>query len=128
MRYYYILFLLLFSFSSFGGILSGPPQFYKFRIYLKDKGKIEFSADDPLKFLSERAVERKKKENVKIDETDFPISREYFSLMEKAGGEVVSYSKWFRTLIVQTDDSARINDISSLPFVDSVKYVWRGNL
>lgn len=125
MRYYYILFLLLFSFSSFGGILSGP-QFYKFRIYLKDKGKIEFSADDPLKFLSERAVERKKKENVKIDETDFPISREYFSLMEKAGGEVVSYSKWFRTLIVQTDDSARINDISSLPFVDSVKYVWRG--
>lgn len=64
MRYYYILFLLLFSFSSFGGILSGPPQFYKFRIYLKDKGKIEFSADDPLKFLSERAVERKKKKRM----------------------------------------------------------------
>jgi Subtilisin-like serine proteases len=47
--------------------------------------------------------------------------------VKEAGGEVVSYSKWFKTLVVQVNDSSKIEGIRSLPFVDSVMYVWRGN-
>ena len=102
-------------------------QYFKFRVYLKDKGVVEYSADNPLEFLSERAVERKKNQNVKIDETDFPISSDYFNLVEMSGGEVVSFSKWFKTLVVEVADSLQIENINSLSFVDSVKYVWKGS-
>ncbi len=44
------------------------------------------------------------------------------------GGDVISYSKWFKTFVVQISDSSKIENIKSLSFVDSVKYVWKGNI
>jgi len=128
MRNLFIPILLFFFLCAFGQL---PPQSlslnYKFRVYLKDKGTTTYTLNEPAQFLSEQAIERKQRQKVVIDESDFPVSREYFTLVEKAGGQVVSYSKWFRTIIVQVADSLAINAILSLPFVDSVKYVWRGS-
>ena len=103
-------------------------QFYKFRIYLKDKGFNEYTLEDPSQFLSPKSIDRKKTQNVEIDERDFPISEDYFKLVEKAGSKVVSHSKWFNTIVVRVSDSLKINEISSLSFVDSVQYVWRGSV
>jgi hypothetical protein len=99
---------------------------YKFRIYLSDKGNTHYSVNNPSQFLTEKAIERKRVQNVEIDETDFPISNDYFALVEMAGGEIVSHSKWFNTFVVEVADSTKIDDIKSLSFVDSVKYVWKG--
>lgn len=99
---------------------------YKFRVYLSDKGNSEFSLDNPGEFLSHRALERKKRQGVEVDEADLPIARDYFALVGQAGGEVVSHSKWFATLVVQTGDSLGIVPIEALSFVDSVKYIWQG--
>lgn len=125
MRNLFILVSLFFSLHTFGHS-SLQSLNYKFRVYLKDKGATTYSLDEPNRFLSKKAIERKQRQHVAIDETDFPISRDYFKLIEKAGGEVVSYSKWFQTMTVQVADSLAINGIMSLPFVDTVKYVWRG--
>lgn len=100
--------------------------YYKFRIYLTDKGGGDYSIDNPSQFLSDNAIERKRVQEVDIDEKDFPISDDYFALIEMSGGKVVSYSKWFKTVVVEVDDSLKINDIKSLSIVDSVKYVWKG--
>lgn len=125
MRYLCIFFLSLFTLLSSGQTLPYP-QNYKFRVYLKDKGNSPYSIDNPETFLSGRAIERKKKEAVGIDESDFPISRDYFTMLEKAGGKVITYSKWFSTIVVEVSDSIMIGNIEPLSFVDSVKYVWRG--
>lgn len=128
MRYLFVFLLSLFTFTIFSsGQTSHYPQYYKFRVYLKDKGNTPHSADDPGAFLSGRAIERKKKEKVEIDESDLPISRDYFTLMEKAGGKVVTHSNWFRTMVVEVSDSLKIENVESLSFVDSVKYIWRGS-
>lgn len=103
-------------------------QFYKFRIHLKDKGYNEYTIEEPSHFLSQKSIERKKTQNVAIDKRDFPISKDYFKLLEKAGAKVVSHSKWFNTIVVRVSDSLKINEISSLSFVDSVQYVWKGNI
>ncbi len=103
-------------------------QFYKFRIYLKDKGYNEYTLEDPSPYLSQKSIERKRVQKVEVEETDFPISNDYFSLLQKAGGKVVSHSKWFKTIVVRVNDSLKINEISSLSFVDSVQYVWRGSI
>lgn len=103
-------------------------QFYKFRIYLKDKGYNEYSLEEPLQYLSQKSIERKEIQNVEIDERDFPISNDYFNLIEKAGSKVVTHSKWFNTIVVKVRDSIKIDEISSLSFVDSVQYVWKGSI
>jgi len=126
MRYVYTAFCLFFSLVSFGQRASLPMQ-YKFRVYLSDKGETGYSLQEPDRFLSERAIERKKRQQVMIDAADFPISRDYFTLMEEAGAKVVSHSKWLKTVTVQVEDSQKIKQIASLPFVDSVKYVWQGH-
>jgi subtilisin family serine protease len=121
MRYIFtfLFFALLFS-------LSAQNIEYKFRVYLKDKGNTGYSVSEPEKFLSQASIERRQRQGAVIDESDFPISRDYFALIERAGGRVVSYSKWFQTFVVQVPDSARIAAIEQLPFVESVRYVWRG--
>ncbi|MDR2816416.1 MAG: S8 family serine peptidase [Proteiniphilum sp.] len=126
LKYLFVFLLSLFTLFSFGQT-SPQPQYYKFRVYLKDKGNTPHSPDNPGAFLSGRAIERKKKEKVEIDESDLPISPDYFTLAENAGGKVVTHSKWFATLVVEVSDSMRIGNIESLSFVDSVKYIWRGN-
>lgn len=119
-----ILFLLL-TLPSFSDSAI-KSQKYKFRVYLKDKGNIDYSADEPLQFLTKKAIERKEVQNVQIDESDFPITNDYFVLIEKVGGEIVTHSKWFNTVVVEVADSLKIDAVNSLSFVDSIKYVWKG--
>lgn len=126
MRNLFILILLFFPLHFFGRS-SSQSLSYKFRVYLKDKGVTTYTTDKPEQFLSLEAIERRKRQHVTIDETDLPISPDYFKLIEKAGGKVVSHSKWFGTVTVQVADSLAINGVLLLPFVDTVKYVWRGN-
>lgn len=123
MKLGYIFLSLIFSISLYANDLKVQ---YKFRVYLKDKGNTEYSILEPEKFLTQQAIERKKRQQVKIDQSDFPISAEYFAELEKAGGKPISYSKWFKTVVVQLEDSSHIDAIEKLSFVDSVQYVWRG--
>lgn len=55
---------------------------YKFRVYLKDKGSSSFSVSEPEKFLTSKAIERKKRQEAAIDQTDFPISPDYFHALK----------------------------------------------
>lgn len=122
MRFIYLLLFLSFVF----GLNAEGSQRYKFRVYLKDKGNTDYSVDEPEKFLSPKSIERKGRQNVLVDETDFPLSTDYFIQMSQSGAEVVSHSKWFKTMVVQLNDSSQIETIGNLSFVDSVKYVWKG--
>lgn len=105
---------------------TGASSRYKFRVYLSDKGETDFSIDEPSRFLSRQSLERRERQGVMVDELDLPIARDYIALVEMAGGKVVASSKWLSTLVVETGDSLGIMQIETLPFVDSVKYVWRG--
>lgn len=126
MKYLLSLFFIFCSVVLFADTYSYS-QSYKFRVYLKDKGHTSYTIDNPLEFLTKESIERKQEHNIEIDESDFPISGDYFRIVEKAGGKVVSFSKWFKTLVVELQDSISIDTINSLSFVDSAKYVWRGN-
>lgn len=92
------------------------------------KATTRFLVAEPEKFLSERSIERKLRQNVAIDSLDFPVSKGYLDSIEKEGGKIVAKSKWFNTCVVQFTDSVSVDRIKSLPFVDSVKYVWRGQV
>lgn len=101
---------------------------YKFRVYLKDKGESAYRAEHPENFLSKEAVERKQRDGSVIDATDFPLSESYLDTIVAKGGEIVTQSKWFNTVVVNTKDSSMLVDgLKNLSFVDSVKWVWKGS-
>lgn len=99
---------------------------YKFRLTLKDKGKTSYSVDKPEKFLTPKALERRQRQNIKIDETDLPISQEYINAIEAIGGKVVAKSKWMGTVAVHCSDSMMVDRYKELPFVSDALFVWRG--
>lgn len=99
---------------------------YKFRLILKDKGESKYTLDRPQDFLSEKAIERRIKQNIGINYSDLPISGEYIIKIESLGARVVAKSKWLNSVAVHCQDSATIDNLKKLPFVNDAIFVWKG--
>lgn len=109
------------------GSIAFSSEGYMFRLYLKDKGTSEYEVSNPEEFLSERALERRDKQQIKIDSTDLPISLKYLEEIKKQGYRIVAKSKWMKTVSVQCLDSIQIDNVRNLGFVDSVLFVWKAD-
>ncbi|WP_159441031.1 S8 family peptidase [Pedobacter caeni] len=99
---------------------------YKFRLVLTDKGKSDFSIGSPEAFLSKKAIERRRKRNIPIDESDLPISKEYLKTITEIGGTIVARSKWLNTVTVTLQDQFLIDKYKALPFVKEIILVYVG--
>lgn len=97
---------------------------YKFRITLKDKGTSAHSLQNPLSFLSQRAIDRRTKQKIAITVTDFPISSDYLKQIEQVGGVIAAKSKWLNTVVVHCKDAVLADKYRQLPFVEEVIPVW----
>lgn len=101
---------------------------YQFRLMLKDKGKSPYSINKPEEFLSPKAIERRVRQGIEIDESDLPISPEYIKAAEDLGGVVIARSKWLQSITVHCEDSAMVEKYKQLPFVDHAVFVWKGKM
>ena len=97
---------------------------YKYRVSLKDKVGTTYSIDKPEEFLSERAIERRNRQQLPIDETDLPVSRKYVDELKATGARLVTTSKWNNTVVLEVSDTLLMEDISKKSFVTGVKKVW----
>lgn len=100
---------------------------YMFRIQLKDKGQTTYSIDKPEEFLSKRAIERRQRQHISINETDIPISSTYINIIENLGCNVVARSKWLSTVSIYCIDSSFVDKIKDLDFVSNATFVWKGD-
>lgn len=96
-------------------------------VQLKDKQGTPFMTGQPEAFLSQRAIERRKRQNILIDETDLPVSPVYIDSLKKRGLEIVHASKWLNGTTVRTADTVLIKKIATLPFVSLVQLTKPGN-
>ena len=97
---------------------------YKFRVSLKDKVGTTYSIDKPEEFLSERAIERRNRQQLLVDETDLPVSQVYIDELKATGAQLVTSSKWNNTVVLEVSDTLLMEDISKKSFVAGVKKVW----
>ena len=97
---------------------------YKYRVSLKDKVGTTCSIDKPEEFLSERAIERRNRQQLPIDETDLPVSGKYIDELKATGARLVTTSKWNNTVVLEVSDTLLMEDISKKSFVTGVKKVW----
>ena len=78
---------------------------YKYRINLKDKVGTAYSVDKPQEFLSERALERRNRQQLPVDETDLPVSQVYVKELLGTGARLVTSSKWNNTVVLEVSDT-----------------------
>ncbi|MDR1370366.1 MAG: serine protease, partial [Dysgonamonadaceae bacterium] len=99
---------------------------YMFRLSLKDKGNPPYSIAEPEDFLSQKAIDRRMKQGLSVDSADLPIDPAYLSAIRKKGAEIKVISRWLNTVMIYLADSAMIEPVRELPFVNSADWVWVG--
>ena len=86
-----------------------------------DKANSPYSIDHPEEFLSERALDRRARLNIEIDEYDIPVNPQYLQAVEACGAQLLNPSKWLNGVSVYTDSQAVVDAINALEFVEVVR-------
>lgn len=97
-------------------------------VFLKDKNNNPYSLSNPGAFLSQRALDRRAKQNITPDEQDLPVTPSYVSQIAATGALVVYPLKWFNAVVINTNDPSVLTAISALPFVDHIDQVLTDHL
>jgi serine protease AprX len=93
-------------------------QFSRYIIQLKNKTGSTFSISNPLQFLSQRAIDRRIRYNIPIDENDLPVNPAWLDSIAMVGNvTILNVSKWFNQVCIKTADADALTKIKALPFV-----------
>lgn len=88
---------------------------------LKDKNGTPFSIHQPQEFLSARAIERRQRQNIAIDQTDLPINPHYISQIKATGAIIKHCSRWLNGVIIFCDNEDVVTQLEALSFVSFVE-------
>ena len=118
--------ILFFMIALFALSASGKKNTWKYRVTLKDKSETTYSLQEPEAFLSLKAIERRKRQQLPIDSTDLPVCEAYINAIKDFPVKVVAVGKWDNFVTISCRDTACIQDIAALPFVKDTECVWQG--
>jgi len=83
-------------------------------VFLKDKEGVAF---DPLAYFDSKAIERRIREGISINDiTDYPLREDYVKQVSALCDSVCGVSRWFNAVACKADE-LQIAQIQSLPFV-----------
>ena len=92
-------------------------------VYFKDKPNNAVYFSDPLKMLSQKAMDRRERYGIALDMNDVPVDPSYIdNVRSQTGIMVLAKSKWLNALHVQ-GSHADIQKLKDLSFVLSIEYV-----
>lgn len=76
----------------------------RYWIKLKDKQGTPFLISKPAEFMGTKALERRNRYNIPVDETDLPVNPDYIKAIEEVENVRVVYaSKWLNGVVIQLD-------------------------
>jgi len=94
-------------------------------VYFKDKPAQAEFLENPLKMLSQRAINRREKAAIPLDVLDVPVSLEYIkTISNQLEIKVLAKSKWMNAVHIQGTVSS-ISELLNLNFVASVYFANR---
>lgn len=119
MKYFYVFFIFILT-TTLATAQETPAYF---RITFKDKSNNPFSISNPSEFLSEKAIERRKKMDIQINQSDIPITPSYISNIINTGAMYINSSKWFNSIVVYIKNDSTVNQISSNSTIKTIEKI-----
>ncbi|MCK4661437.1 MAG: S8 family serine peptidase [Bacteroidales bacterium] len=92
----------------------------KYLIRFTDKNGTPYSIDNPEEFLSERAINRRIKQEILLKENDLPINPQYTDSLINLGVPILNKSKWFNSVTIDSISVGLLDSIENLSFVESI--------
>lgn len=114
-----IAFLVVSFLLSFISASAQTSQYKRYWIQFTDKNNNPFSLSRPSEFLSPRALDRRERQNIPLDEKDLPVTPAYIDSIASTGVKILTRSRWLNSVTIYTGDSLALLRINSFPFVKS---------
>lgn len=115
-NYRFFFYTVVLFFSSFN---LGAQEYYW--IAFSDKNITQFSLSSPGDYLSERAIQRRIKQNIAIDSLDLPVNQNYIKDVINLGARLIHSSKWLNGITVKAETESFNIKVAKLPFVKEVQ-------
>jgi serine protease AprX len=94
-------------------------------VFFDDKNGTPYTTGNASAFLSSKALERRLKQGIEINESDLPVNPAYIASVANTGATVLYPTKWMNGILVACDASlAPI--IAAIPEVNTVEFVAPG--
>ena len=103
---------------------SGQGSTYKFWVQLKDKAGTAYTLENPGEFLSQRAIDRRLRYQIPIQENDLPVSQVYLDSLGDHDIEILYTTKWMNAVVVESADSNVADLLLSHSFVTHVDILY----
>ncbi|MCR5013750.1 MAG: S8 family peptidase [Bacteroidales bacterium] len=91
-------------------------------VQFTDKNDSPYSLDNPEAYLSQRALDRRARLGIAIDEYDIPVNPQYLQAVADCGAELINPSKWLNGVSVYTTNPSVIDAVNALECVSAVRY------
>ena len=115
-NYRFFFYTVVLFFSSFN---LGAQEYYW--ISFSDKNLNQFSLSSPGDYLSERAIQRRIRQNIAIDSLDLPVNQNYIKDVINLGARLIHSSKWLNGITVKAETESFNIKVAKLPFVKEVQ-------
>jgi subtilisin family serine protease len=115
--------IILFSYIIAGKLYAQPQETAPgtYIVFLKDKKNNDFRLDRPETFLSQRAIDHRKRQSISIDSSDLPVSSFYLDSLRKLGFIIHNTSRWFNSVTVKTDNPELAAKAETVRFIESLE-------
>lgn len=101
--------------------VSHAQQQYKYLVLFNDKNDSPYAVSQPLVYLSQRAIDRRFKQGITINESDLPPNPAYISAVEQTGATVIYKTRWMNGVLVKATETQK-NTILGLSFVKGIEF------
>ncbi len=102
-------------------IQSGIVRAQHLRVYFKDKGSTTMQITPENVALSTKAVERRQRMGISLDQRDLPVNPEYVDLLRQNNGVIKAKSRWFNYVVVDGLDEAVLRNFSFVKHIEKPK-------
>ena len=106
--------ILVFLFFVCGSLAFAQQQTYF--VAFNDKASTTFSIANPGQFLTTKAIQRRQKCKVVLDEKDLPVSQLYIDQVLSTGAQLLYPIKWLNGVVVKSNATIK-SQIAAMPFV-----------
>ncbi len=92
----------------------------KYWVMFTDKGDV--SGLEPTDFLAQRSIDRRLRQGLQVQMSDFPVNATYLKGVSAAGAMLLHPSKWLNAISVRMDEGTAAT-VATLPYVKSIKRI-----